>query len=136
MPQLLILCVQNVFLLVCSFLRFLSDGTYVQIAITAKGYCSSTFRAFDLLADNVVKVGITDSISTFFTILGILGITLGVSVGAYFSILYIPFYQQRINDAIVVTIVSGLISFVVSAIYLSMIDGSASAVLQCYLVDH
>lgn len=34
------------------------------------------------------------------------------------------------------TIVGGIISFVVSAIYLSMIDVSASSVLQCYLVDH
>ena len=67
-------------------LRFLSDGTYVQIAITAKGYCSSTLRAFDLLADNIVKVGITDGLSIFFTLFGILGVTAGVAVGAYFAV--------------------------------------------------
>ena len=32
--------------------------------------------------------------------------------------------------------VSGLLAFIVSAIYLSMIDISATSVLQCYLVDH
>jgi len=108
----------------------------VQIAIAAQGYCTSTFKAFDLVANNAVKVSVTDSLSIFFTVLGVLGITLATSVGAYFAILYIPFYQVRINSAFIVTVVSGLISFVVSAIYLSMIDGSACAVLQCYLVDH
>jgi hypothetical protein len=81
-------------------------------------------------------VSITDGISIFFTVLGILGITLGVSVSAYFATVYIPYYQQRINSAFVVTIVSGIIAFIISAVYLSMIDIAASAVLQCYLVDH
>lgn len=76
-----------------SFLRFLNDGTYVQIAVTAQGYCSSTLRAFDLLSDNILKVGITDGISIFFTFLGVLGISVGIAAGAYFSILYIPYYK-------------------------------------------
>lgn len=75
-----------------SFLRFLSDGTYVQIAISARGYCYSTFRAFDLIADNVIKVSITDGLSVFFTIFGILGVTASVAVAAYFSVLRVPFY--------------------------------------------
>jgi hypothetical protein len=32
--------------------------------------------------------------------------------------------------------VSAVIGFLVSAVYLSMIDISANSVLQCYLVDH
>lgn len=129
-------CLNALFCIFRIFLRFLSDGTYVQIAITGKGYCTSTLRAFDILADNISKVCITDGISIFFTVLGILGITLGVSVSAYFATVYIPYYQQRINSAFVLTIVSGIIAFIISAVYLSMIDISASAVLQCYLVDH
>lgn len=117
-------------------MRFLSEGTYVQIAISAQGYCTSTFKAFDIIANNAIKVSLTDGLSIFFTVLGVLGITVGVAVGAYFSILYIPFYQERINNAFIVTLVSALIAFVVSAIYLSMIDGSASSVLQCYFMDH
>lgn len=118
------------------FLRFLSDGTYAQIAISGKGYCTSTMRAFNIISDNITKISITDGISIFFTVLGILGITLGISVAAYFSILYIPYYQTRINNAFVVTVVSGIISFVISAIYLSMIDLTSASVLQCYMVDH
>jgi hypothetical protein len=68
--------------------------------------------------------------------MGILGITLTVSVGAYFAVTYIPYYQQQINSAFVITIVSGIISFVISAIYLSMIDISTCSVLQCHLADH
>ena len=74
-------------------MMFLSQGTYVQIAIAGKGYCTSTFKAFDIIANNAIKVSLTDGLSIFFTILGVLGITLGIAVAAYFAILYIPFYQ-------------------------------------------
>lgn len=135
-PECSLLHFQMVNAMLFSFLRFLNDGTYVQIAISAQNYCSSTLRAFDLLADNVLKVGVTDSISVFFTFLGVLGISVGVAAGAYFSVLYIPFYQERIESPLVLTVVSGIIAFVISTIYLSMIDTSASSILQCYLVDH
>lgn len=68
-----------------SFLRFLNDGTYVQIAVKGTNYCSSAGRAYNILADNVVKLSITDGISLFFKILGILGIGVGITVAAYFS---------------------------------------------------
>ena len=85
-------CLNALFCIFQCFLRFLSDGTYVQIAISARGYCYSTFRAFDLIADNVIKVSITDGLSIFFTIFGILGVTASVAVAAYFSVLRVPFY--------------------------------------------
>ncbi len=113
----------------------MSDGTYVQIAITGKGYCHSTFRAFNLLADNVIKVSITDGLSIFFTIFGILAVTASVAVAAYFAVLKMTYYQQRIYSPFIVTFVSGALAFVVACIYLSMIDISASSVLQCYLED-
>lgn len=122
--------------LVFSFLRFLNEGTYVQIAVTAQGYCRSTLRAYDLLAENILKIGITDGISIFFTFLGVLGISVGIGVAAYFSVLYLPYYRDRISNPFVITVISGILGFIVSAIYLSMIDISATSVLQCYLVDH
>ena len=36
----------------------------------------------------------------------------------------------------IITFVSGVIAFLIAAIYLSMIDVSAGSVLQCYLIDH
>ena len=119
--------------ILCRLLRFLSDGTYVQIAISGRGYCHSTLKAFDLIAENLIKVSITDGMSIFFTIFGILGVTAAVSVAAYFSVLEITYYKQRIANPFPTTFISGLISFVISCIYLSMIDISASSVLQCFL---
>ena len=34
-----------------------------------------------------------------------------------------------------ITIVSGLIAFAISAIYLSLIDLSAQSIMQCYCID-
>jgi hypothetical protein len=37
------------------------------------------------MAENSLKIGITDGISIFFTVLGIFGISIGVAVSAYFA---------------------------------------------------
>lgn len=119
-----------------SFLRFLNDGTYVQIAVAGTGYCSSASRAFNIMADNVLKISITDGISLFFKILGILGIGVGVTVGAYFACQEIQYLAQLLTNPLVVTIAAGLIAFVVAGIYLSLIDLSAQSIIQCYFIDH
>lgn len=72
-----------------SFLRILNDGTYVQIAVAGTNYCSSTLDAYEIFAENVTKITITGSLSIFFQFLGIMGIGISVSVGAYFACQYI-----------------------------------------------
>lgn len=84
-PRLHFLHIPVVSRLLVSFLRFLNDGTYVQIGVTGKGYCRSALKSFSLVTDNIVKIGITDSVSMFFTTLGVLGIGVGVTVAAYFA---------------------------------------------------
>lgn len=56
------------------------------MAVFGKGYCKSTHAAFNIITDNYTKMSITDGISIFFTIIGILGISVEVSVAAYFII--------------------------------------------------
>lgn len=57
------------------------------MSVNGSGYCSSAFKAFDIIADNALKISITDGISIFFTILGVIGITIGVAIGSYFAVL-------------------------------------------------
>jgi solute carrier family 44 (choline transporter-like protein), member 2/4/5 len=119
-----------------SFLRLLNDGTYVQIAVTGKGYCRSTLRAYSIVADNIAKISITDGISMFFTTLGVLGIGVGVTIAAFFVCEENEYLAKTLTNPIIVTIVAGLIAFVVAGIYLSMIDLSAQSIIQCYFIDH
>jgi hypothetical protein len=81
-------------------------------------------------------VTVTDGISIFFTLMGVLGISVGVAVAAYFAVLEMAYFNERIDSPLIVTFVSGVIAFLVSGLYLSMIDVASSSVLQCYLVDH
>lgn len=104
--------------------------------MTGKSYCPSAFKAFNITADNITKISISDGISMFFTILGVLGIGVGVSIAAYFVCVEIQYFARLLTNPLIVTIVSGLIAFVISAIYLSMIDLSAQSILQCYFIDH
>lgn len=119
-----------------SFLRLLNDGTYVQIAVTGKGYCRSALKSFSIIADNITKISITDGISMFFTMLGVMGIGVGITVAAYFVCEENSYLARTLTNPLVVTIVAGLIGFVVASIYLSMIDLSALSIIQCYFIDH
>lgn len=70
----------------------MNDGTYVQVAINGEGYCSSAGKAFNIIADNAIKVSVTDGISIFFTIIGVIAISIGVGVSAYFTVLKLPYF--------------------------------------------
>jgi uncharacterized membrane protein required for colicin V production len=78
---------------------------------------------------------VTDSISIFFTVLGVVGITVGTAFAAYFSSTYVPYLATRITDPVATTSLAALIGLFVSCIYLSLIDVSAQAIIQCYLID-
>jgi choline transporter-like protein 2/4/5 len=114
----------------------LNDGTYVQTAVTGKGYCRSTLKAYSIVADNLAKMSITDGISMFFTLLGVMGIGIGVTVGAYFACESIEYLAKLLTNPLIVTITAGLIGFVVAGVYLSLIDLSAQSIIQCYFIDH
>ena len=73
-------------------LRFLNDGTYVQIAVTANGYCTSTLKSFDIAVANASKLVITEGISIFFTVIGILGIRIGIGIAAYFVVERVDYF--------------------------------------------
>lgn len=63
------------------------------------------------------------------------GISAAVAVSTYFSVLEIPHYKERIESPLILTFVAGVIAFVISGIYLSMVDICSAGVLQCYLTD-
>lgn len=129
-------CLSCIFIVFRLFLRYLNDGIYVQMAIRGEGYCSSAYKAYDIISENALKVTITAGISIFFTIMGILAITAAIAISAYFVVLKLTYFSTRIESPLIITFVSAVIAFLVSAVYLSMIDISAGSVLQCYLVDH
>ena len=62
------------------------------MSINGTGYCSSTYRAFELVADNALKVTITGGISIFFTIMGIIAITVAIAISAYFTVLKLSYF--------------------------------------------
>ena len=136
MSQLYLHCFHSVNISLFSFLRYLNDGIYVQMAIKGNGYCSSAYDAYDIISNNAIKVTLTAGISIFFTIMGIIAITAAIAISAYFVVLKLTYFSTRIESPLIITFVSGVIAFLVSAVYLSMIDISSVSVLQCYLVDH
>lgn len=133
--ELISLRIYDVTMYVSSIIKFLNEGAYAQIAITGKGFYPSTMRSFSLLGSHIGKLGVTEGINIFFALLGVLSITVIVALATYFSVLYIPYYQDRIHNAFSITVVATIIAFIISVIYLSMIDVVAAAVMQCYLVD-
>ena len=88
------------------------------------------------MSDHGLKLTITGAVSLLFTLLGILGIGVGVAVSAYFAVKEIDYLDSRISDPVVITVVAGLIGLAVAAIYLSLIDTCSESVMICYLLDY
>ena len=130
-----LLHIQSVQIGLPRFLRYLNDGAMVQMAINGQGYCASASKAFNLMVDHGSKVSVTEVISFLFSLLGVAGISVLISMCAYFGTLYLPYYQERIESPLIVCFVAGVIAFIISGIYLSMIDVTSTAVLQCFLLD-
>ena len=80
-------------------------------------------------------MSVTGAISFIFALLGIGSISVLIALAAYFATLYIPYYKERIETPLIISFLSGAIAFVVSAVYLSMIDVTSISVLQCYMID-
>ena len=65
-------------------MRFLTKGAWVQVALNGTNYCSSSLAAFKLIAGNPIRIAISTGLSSLVTLLGKLGISFIVMVGAYY----------------------------------------------------
>ena len=82
-----------------------------------------------------MRLSVTGAISFIFTLIGVGTISILIGMSAYLAALYLPYYQERIESPLILSFVATAISFLVSCIYLSMIDVSATSVLQCFLFN-
>ncbi|XP_038045562.1 choline transporter-like protein 2 [Patiria miniata] len=134
-------CLKCCFYCLEKFMKFLNKNAYIMIAIYGKNFCSSAKTAFFLLMRNIVRVAVINKITDFLILLGILCITGGVSVAAFFfftnqitwvsSILDVP----EVNYYWVVIIVIGLGVYVIAKCFFNVFDMAVDTMFLCFLED-
>ncbi|XP_071802094.1 choline transporter-like protein 2 [Asterias amurensis] len=134
-------CLKCCFWCLEKFMKFLNKNAYIMIAIYGKNFCSSAKSAFFLLMRNIVRVAVINKITDFLLLLGILCITSGVSVAAFFfftnqitwvsGILTVP----EVNYYWVVIIVIGLGVYVIAKCFFNVFDMAVDTMFLCFLED-
>ncbi|XP_022084254.1 choline transporter-like protein 2 isoform X2 [Acanthaster planci] len=134
-------CLKCCFWCLEKFMKFLNKNAYIMIAIYGKNFCRSAREAFFLLMRNIIRVAVINKITDFLILLGILCITAGVSVAAFFfftnqitwasNILDVP----DVNYYWIVIIVIGLGVYVIAKCFFNVFDMAVDTLFLCFLED-
>lgn len=74
------------------FIKFLTKNAYIQIALTAKNFCTSAWNGFFLVISNAATFGTTGTIGFIFEVLGVIFISAANAVVVYALLHYAPPY--------------------------------------------
>lgn len=85
----------------------------------------STINAFDMITSNPLKLALAGGISYLVGLVGVLFTTSIVCGTVYLVQIYITYLAQLVNDPVPMTVMSGIIVIIISAIYLSILSDSA-----------
>mmetsp|Transcript_37928 Transcript_37928/g.55919 ORF Transcript_37928/g.55919 Transcript_37928/m.55919 type:complete len:694 (+) Transcript_37928:61-2142(+) len=130
----LLCCCQSCFACVENFLKFLDKNAYIQTALFGTSFCESSRRSFELIARNVGKIGAISYVSVAIVFIGRITITALVSGTTYFIMISV-FTPLEVNSFVGPTVLTILIAYFVSDMFMNIYDMAISAVLHCFIAD-
>lgn len=116
------------------FLKFLNTHAYIQIAMTGKGFCAAAEDAFYLIFRNSARFGTVSGIGAVFVMIGELFITFAATAVGY-GLTNLPEYANVLYGPNTVTFVCGVVSLMISHVFMSVYGCSADTIIQCYCMD-
>jgi len=117
------------------FVKYINDNAYCQIAITGESFCTAAINGFCLLLKHASVFGLIGSMGSIFNVLGKLVVTSGNSIAMYFLMAYVPSLYGRIGLPIAPLIVVFFIGFMISSVFMSLSNTTATCVVHCLFVD-
>ena len=113
------------------FIRYLTKNAYIYMALSSEGFCSSALNAFILILKNAAKFSFVEGIADIFMFLAKLFISCA-TVATSWPILNA---MASVEDIFFPLFAIGLLSYLISHIFIAIFDVSANTILQCYLMD-
>jgi len=128
-------CIDCILACVERFIMFLNKNAYIQVALSGKSFCSAAWAAFQLILRNALRFTAFESIVDVFLSLGILTIAMTPAVTGYIIMTKSTYFTSMLSSPLIPTTIIFIWGYVVGASFMNVYASSASAILQCFIID-
>lgn len=118
-----------------SFIKYLDETAYVQVALSSDSLCTAAQSSFCLALKSSNYFLVTTGIGTFLRFLIRVSICVANTFIGYVIICKIGDLEETIDNPIVILFIIFLISFALSAIYMDIYATVGLAIFQCIYTD-
>lgn len=115
--------------------EWLNSNAYTWIHLTANSYCSSAASSMGLQIANSATSGFMVILTTIFSVVFRLGITLVVSLLAYITLKFGSHYKTIVSEPIVPTLFIALTSFAIASFFVSLYKDASESIYMCFIAE-
>jgi solute carrier family 44 (choline transporter-like protein), member 2/4/5 len=117
------------------FIQFLDKHAYIQTALSGLGFCEAAKNAYALILENAIRFASLGAIGDIFKIIGKIFITCASTYSGFLIISYTDYYRNTIQSPIPPTCVFGLVSYILSGVFMTVLEMACDTIIQAFLID-
>jgi len=88
-----------------------------------------------LIVKNAMRFGTALAIGFIFNLLGTVFITIANGATVYCVLTYVPMWKTLVSNWVPVTVIGGLVGFIVGVMFMSVFSLAGDTILQSFMVD-
>ena len=116
-------------------MEFVNKHAYIQIALKGDSFCTAAWEGFGLIIRNLGRFSALAAISTVFTFIGTIFITVGSCIIGYFLITNVEYFSKDLNSCVLPVVAFGLIGLIMGIVTMSIFSVSGDALIHSFLLD-
>eukprot|EP00747_Dinoflagellata_sp_TGD_P031546 gnl/TRDRNA2_/TRDRNA2_135355_c0_seq2.p1 gnl/TRDRNA2_/TRDRNA2_135355_c0~~gnl/TRDRNA2_/TRDRNA2_135355_c0_seq2.p1 ORF type:complete len:186 (+),score=35.31 gnl/TRDRNA2_/TRDRNA2_135355_c0_seq2:141-698(+) len=121
-------------------LEFVNKNAYFEIAISSTTFCTSAHRALQLVMQYMPAIAMLNGATWIFMFGGMGVITSVCSFLTWLTVSNVSWFDDEtsdhfVEDKIFVTVVAGIIAFLIAVVFMSLFDTVSDCILYCFAVD-
>lgn len=117
------------------FVEFIDKQGYIQTALAGTGFCIGCKNSFCLVAENAARFLALGAIGDIFKIIGKIFITVVTSYTGFLIISFNEPFKSTVQSPIAPTVVFGIVSYIISGIFMSVHEMACDTIIQAFLID-
>jgi len=116
-------------------MEFVNKHAFIQIALKGDSFCTAAWEGFGLIIRNLGRFTALAAVSTVFTFIGTIFITVGSCIIGYFLITNVEYFSKDLNSCVLPVVAFGLIGFIMGRVTMSIFSVSGDALIHSFLLD-
>jgi len=116
-------------------MEFVNKHAFIQIALKGDSFCTAAWEGFGLIIRNLGRFTALAAVSTVFTFIGTIFITVGSCIIGYFLITNVDYFSKDLNSCVLPVVAFGLIGFIMGRVTMSIFSVSGDALIHSFLLD-